>query len=35
MILEQGPSEGPDAGENKVDLIKLSGGIGRGVLLRQ
>lgn len=35
MILEQGPSEGPDTGEDKVDLIKLSGRVGRGVVLGQ
>lgn len=35
MILEQGPTKGPDAGEDKVDLVKLSGGIGRGVVLSQ
>lgn len=35
MILEQSPSEGPDTCENKVDLVKLSRGIGRGVVLSQ
>lgn len=35
MILEQGPSEGPDTSEDKVDLIKLSGGVGRSVVLSQ
>lgn len=35
MVLEQGSSEGPDAGKYEVDLVKLSGGIGRGVVLSQ
>lgn len=35
MILEEGPSEGPDAGEDKVDLVNLSGGVGGGVVLGQ
>lgn len=35
MILEQGPSEGPHTGEDEVDLIKLSGGIGGSVVFCQ
>lgn len=35
MILEQGPSEGPNTSEDKVDLIKLSGRVGRSVVLSQ
>lgn len=35
MILEQSPSEGPDASKDKVDFVKLSGGVGRGVVLGQ
>lgn len=35
MILEQGPSEGPDTSEDKVELIKFSGRVGRSVVLSQ
>lgn len=35
MILEQRPSKGPDTSEDKVDLIKFSGRVGRSVVLSQ
>lgn len=35
MILEQGPSKGPDTSEDKVDLIKFPGRVGRSVVLSQ
>lgn len=35
MILKESPSKSPDAGEDKVDLIKFSGGVSRSVVLRQ
>ncbi|TNN78184.1 hypothetical protein EYF80_011689 [Liparis tanakae] len=35
MVLEESPSKGPDTGEDKVDLIKFSGRVGRSVVLCQ
>ena len=35
MILEEGATEGPNTGEDEVDLIKFSGGVSRSVFLRQ
>lgn len=35
MILEESSSEGPDAGEDEVDLVKLPGRVGRSVVFCQ
>ena len=36
VVLEKCPSERPDTGEDKVDLVQLSGGVsGRGLLRQQ